>query len=367
MKEEMKFSIIFPTYGVEDYLRDSITDILHQYYGKWELIIVDDASLDKSGAIADEFASKDSRITVIHKSKNEGVSEARNTGLEKASGTYTLFLDPDDRFDANLLSALVEEAGLFEKEKGKLAEVIAYGLSEDYYREGKVIYSTIHHLPDGRYVGGDAIYPVLIEMERETLYGYPWNKAFLTDFLKGHGLSFERIVHVEDILFNIAVFDQVEYFSNLSRVPAHYRNQERNEGRRLTGKKLPDYFELQKVRIRRLLSQYTRRKEALDKVARKEALAVFAAEYARSFLSMIEREVAAGTPAKEIDRICRREEETVLYKKLIRFLDTDSRMLKVMFAPIMNGKFATAIMEAKTIHAVKTVAPGLYDRLKQKR
>ena len=90
-----KISIIVPVYNVESYLPRCIDSILAQTYTDFELILVDDGSPDNSGAICDEYAAKDSRIRVIHK-ENGGVSSARNTGLDFASGKYISFVDSDD-------------------------------------------------------------------------------------------------------------------------------------------------------------------------------------------------------------------------------------------------------------------------------
>ena len=87
-----KISVIAPIYKVEKYLPRCIESILNQTYKDIELILVDDGSPDNSGKICDEYASKDERVKVIHK-KNEGVSKARNTGIECAQGEYFFFID----------------------------------------------------------------------------------------------------------------------------------------------------------------------------------------------------------------------------------------------------------------------------------
>lgn len=91
----MTLSIIVPVYKVEKYLRQCVDSVLMQTYQDWELILIDDGSPDRCGEICDEYAKKDTRIKVIHKS-NEGVSAARNDGLDKASGEYITFIDSDD-------------------------------------------------------------------------------------------------------------------------------------------------------------------------------------------------------------------------------------------------------------------------------
>lgn len=94
----MFFSVIVPVYKVEDYLRKCLESIISQSFRDIEIILVDDGSPDSSPAICDEYASIDARIKVIHK-KNGGLSSARNTGLEVASGDYIVFIDSDDWID----------------------------------------------------------------------------------------------------------------------------------------------------------------------------------------------------------------------------------------------------------------------------
>lgn len=91
----MKFSIIIPVYNVAPYLRECLDSILAQTFPVWEAICVDDGSSDGSGQILDEYATNDLRFKVIHKN-NEGVSIARNTAIEIASGDYIGFVDADD-------------------------------------------------------------------------------------------------------------------------------------------------------------------------------------------------------------------------------------------------------------------------------
>ena len=93
----MKFSIIIPVYNVEKYIEECVTSAL-SLKTDVEIILVDDGSTDKSGEICDSLALNDSRIKVIHKS-NGGLSDARNYGINAATGDYLLFLDSDDFFN----------------------------------------------------------------------------------------------------------------------------------------------------------------------------------------------------------------------------------------------------------------------------
>lgn len=100
-------SVIVPVYNVEKYLSQCINSILNQTMKNLEIILVDDGSLDNSGKICDEFAKKDNRIVVIHK-ENNGLSSARNAGLEIATGDYIGFVDSDDWLDENMYGTLLK-------------------------------------------------------------------------------------------------------------------------------------------------------------------------------------------------------------------------------------------------------------------
>ncbi len=91
----MKISFIVPIYNVEKYLPRCVESILSQTYSDFEVILVDDGSPDNSGMLCDEYARKDQRVRVIHKS-NGGLSDARNTGLHEAKGEWVVFVDSDD-------------------------------------------------------------------------------------------------------------------------------------------------------------------------------------------------------------------------------------------------------------------------------
>ena len=91
----VKVSVVVPIYKVEAYLPKCIQSLCDQTLKEIEIILVDDGSPDKSGKICDEFAAKDNRIRVIHKT-NGGVGAARNDGLAIATGEYIIFVDSDD-------------------------------------------------------------------------------------------------------------------------------------------------------------------------------------------------------------------------------------------------------------------------------
>ena len=96
----MNISVIIPVYNGEKYIKRCIESIKKQTFYNWEVILVDDGSKDKTGEICDKYAGEDIRIKVIHKS-NEGVSIARNVGINNATGDYITFIDSDDWIDSD--------------------------------------------------------------------------------------------------------------------------------------------------------------------------------------------------------------------------------------------------------------------------
>lgn len=99
-------STIMPVYNCEMYLSESIESVISQNYKNWELIIIDDGSIDHTSKIIDNYASKDSRIKAFHK-KNEGVSMARNFALNRINGKYVTFIDGDDVYHTNRLEKML--------------------------------------------------------------------------------------------------------------------------------------------------------------------------------------------------------------------------------------------------------------------
>lgn len=94
-----------PVYNIQQYIRKCIQSILQQTYTNLEVIIVNDGSTDQSGNMCEEMAKMDSRICIIHK-ENEGLAEARNTGLKAARGQYIVFVDGDDYIEKDMIQKL---------------------------------------------------------------------------------------------------------------------------------------------------------------------------------------------------------------------------------------------------------------------
>jgi glycosyltransferase involved in cell wall biosynthesis len=102
-------SVIVPIYNMEKLMRKCLDSILAQTFQDYECLLIDDGSKDGSPAICDEYAAKDPRFKAFHK-PNGGLSDARNYGIERAQGDYTIFFDPDDWVDVDCLTDMYAKA-----------------------------------------------------------------------------------------------------------------------------------------------------------------------------------------------------------------------------------------------------------------
>lgn len=125
----MLISIVVPIYNIEPYIRECVGSVLSQSFKDWELILVDDGSPDNCPAICDEYANKDNRVIVVHKT-NGGLVSARKAGLEVANGDYIMPLDGDDFLDERCLSTI---AKTIEQHK---TDVICFGYN--IYDDGSI-------------------------------------------------------------------------------------------------------------------------------------------------------------------------------------------------------------------------------------
>ncbi len=100
-------SVIVPMYNAEEYIDACVESILAQTYKNFELIIIDDGSIDRSSLMIDSYTYNDERVRIVHR-ENEGAAVARNIGVKYAKGDFVCFIDADDTVDSTYLSYLAE-------------------------------------------------------------------------------------------------------------------------------------------------------------------------------------------------------------------------------------------------------------------
>lgn len=193
-----KISIIIPVYNSEKFLDACVCSVINQTYNNLEIILVDDGSTDNSGALCDKWKVTDSRIKVIHQ-KNQGVSAARNHGLETATGDFISFIDSDDVVEPEMYELLM---GIVVNRGADIAHCGYKRLDE----QGNVLKEV-----SGTHVTIEQSAAEAVKCMLEGVYfvGGLWNKLYSYKTVKG--LRFcEELKNNEDILFNVLAFQNAE-------------------------------------------------------------------------------------------------------------------------------------------------------------
>ena len=189
-----KVSIIIPVYNVEIYLRECMDSVINQTLKDIEIICVDDGSTDSCPAILDEYALKDKRIKVIHK-ENGGLGDARNVGMQYATGEYIYFLDSDDYIVTDAIEKLYNKSV-------KLDLDICVCLVKEIdtnTKKSKIVDAAVNkaYLPDkeifSSYDVKDTIFHLFI--------GWVWDKMYKRSLIVTNNITFPKYKNTEDTAF----------------------------------------------------------------------------------------------------------------------------------------------------------------------
>lgn len=218
-QKEIKLSIVIPIFNTENYLDRCIESIINQEYREIEVILVDDGSPDKCPQKCDEWAEKDKRIQVIHKT-NEGLGMARNTGIDNATGNYILFVDSDDYIVEHSLVKIVtaikhyktelllfgfnfvDSKGIIKKQRIPTTEKLFY--------EGNEIQE---------YILPCLFFPYDQNHRKTNLWGSAWTCVYSVDLIQRCGWRFvsEREYVSEDVYSLLKLYKDVKSVSLISK------------------------------------------------------------------------------------------------------------------------------------------------------
>ena len=203
--QENKISIIVPVYKVEKYLRKCVDSLLNQTYTNLEIILVDDGSPDSCPQICDEYAKRDQRVKVVHKT-NEGVSRARNAGLKIATGDFIGFVDSDDFVDATMYEKLLNSI----LENGSDIAMCGFvNIYEDGTKE-KVVETNLNNVTSSNIFN---FYVLNNTYKKEDAICIDGIMAFVCRVLYSKDIINEQyfnenIKYCEDLLFNVKVINK---------------------------------------------------------------------------------------------------------------------------------------------------------------
>jgi glycosyltransferase involved in cell wall biosynthesis len=214
------FSVIIPTYNVENYIEKCLQSINGQTYKNFEVLVIDDGSKDLSGLKAKTFCSSKTNF-FYYKKKNSGLAGARNYGFHRAKGDYILYIDSDDFIDRILLE---EAYKILRKSK---FDFLNYGF--DFVDENDRSIKSFSKFKLSIVQGKNIFKKALLE---DQIYSVAWNKIYSNDFLRKHKIEFPLIRFNEDSYYskivsrfsNHTVFMSGIYYHALIRQSSLSRN-----------------------------------------------------------------------------------------------------------------------------------------------
>lgn len=213
-------SIIIPVYNAGESITTLTYQILSQPFHDFELILVDDGSTDNTLSVLRGIAKNDERV-IVRSKKNGGPSSARNSGLDKARGTYVMFCDADDMIDPNIFVKMVKEI-----DENK-TDLVVCGWKVDLRTNKKLLpgYKTIS--PEREIVSGSPL-----ERDRFILRSIGtngqlynlWNKIFKRDIIEQYSLRFREDIHFgEDLIFSLQYFKHISQLKLIPDALYHYQ------------------------------------------------------------------------------------------------------------------------------------------------
>ncbi|MBO5480395.1 MAG: glycosyltransferase [Clostridia bacterium] len=236
-KNSFKVSIIIPVYNVQAYLRECLDSVCQQTFGNLEIILIDDGSTDESGLICDEYAQKDKRIIVVHKS-NGGQSSARNLGIQMAKGEYVAFIDSDDCIALDTIERLGETiVG---------CDIAACGFTENFQK------LQVGSIAEKEIFSSEEALSLLF---REKVFmAAPWKKLFKRDLLKG--IVFPEGKIYEDYGTTYKWFDRAHKISFINEKKYYYRYNPTSTTKKGFNPKRLDYYDITEDILQFMKKQY---------------------------------------------------------------------------------------------------------------
>ncbi len=207
-----KVTIIIPAYNAEKFIGRCVKSVLRQEYEDFELIVIDDASTDRTAALLEGFAEEDSRVRVIAGKVNRGVSACRNAGLEAAQGEYIQFIDADDWITPDATRLMVTAA---EDSGGDL-------VVSDFYRVVDKNVAVKGDIDQGGLLSREDFADCMMENPADFYYGVLWNKLFRRDLIRKYDIRMdESLSWCEDFIFNL---EYILHCSNIMilKSPVYY-------------------------------------------------------------------------------------------------------------------------------------------------
>ena len=227
-----KVSVIIPVYNTEKYLHHCLTSAINQTLKEIEIIVINDASTDKSLTIIQKFTEKDNRIHLINFTKNKGNGIGRNTALKKAKGTYILFLDADDWFEKEAAELL------YKKAKTQKYKIVLMGYLQHFQMSNKIQEMPVF------YREKDAKLHRYFLAHTKGFGSMPWAYLYDRKLLIDNNIFFTEGVYFEDVNFVAKAIFNVQKVGVLNLPLYHYLVHKESITGFLNKKKIENLFEV---------------------------------------------------------------------------------------------------------------------------
>ncbi|MCI6277126.1 MAG: glycosyltransferase [Clostridium sp.] len=229
---DIGISLIVPVHNVEEYVAEFLLSLYNQTFKDFQLIIINDGSTDNSEEIILRFKEKFKYFDYI-KQNNGGQSEARNNGIKYMKGKYTLFIDPDDYLDVSMLELMYNNAEV----GGSQTVICGYRKVYDYSNK---VEEKIFNIEENKVYKN---YDILKLIMTSDIDGYLWNKMFLSENIKKHGILFEKGRIIEDMYPVCNLISDSQNITFVNKPLYNYRQRETSSLHKLKKEKyLNDYY-----------------------------------------------------------------------------------------------------------------------------
>ena len=244
-----KLSVIIPCFNGEKELGDTLNCLINTGYEDMEIIVVNDASTDRTPQIVEEFSEQYPIVRLINNEKNSGLSATRNNGIRHANGEYIQFMDHDDSIEKNIFKTVFNKISTD-------TDILVYGVHVDFAEEG---YSLKETSPEGLYIAEHKLEGFQILFEHD-LFNYAWNKVYRKELIKDILFNDDRFYQGEDFGFNCEAFTTANTLQIISDPLYHYIK--RNKDTMVT-KYVKDYGKIIDNKKEALKSMYNSVSETL--------------------------------------------------------------------------------------------------------
>lgn len=352
MEDKVWVSVIVPAYNAEKVVGDCLNSILGQTLKNIEIIVVDDGSKDSTRKILRGFSEKDSRIRVVEKDQNEGLSAARNSALKVAKGEYIGFVDADDWVEKDYFESMYLA--------GNGADLIVTGYQHDTMSEdrGELHISRTVCMPGGYYDNKQKVISLAANVDTAKMFAYTWNKLYKKNLIEENCLKFSKQILIEDFIFNTLYWDKISSICIIPKSGYHYVKASKEA---LTQKFLPDFLEIMNKRFDYMKTLMVRNrvysnsvKEQLANIYIKHALAGVvrncASEGGYSFFEQYQRV-----------RILLKNERSIEARRNAKGYSKQEKVCNLLFK---TRSTFFILCFGKILYTMQTKSKTIFDRLK---